>query len=262
MNLLGQNPSHHVTPTSGLIHLMRQVMDRWTTHKEFRAQGLENAKPFVNSALRGMLYGFYEQQFDAGKTVFDKSRGWLQFIEPLESILGRRVKIVTMVRDVRSIVASFEKIFRARGIEYRQPGGDAGLATLSLEGRVRRTISPQRVTGRSLLRLRDALDRCPDRLLVVPYRRLTESPQHTMTAIHEALRLPHFSYDPNHVKQVTHEDDGFNGMELHKIRPKVEAPPEQPWKGLLPDDFSAEIAEQYADINALAAGDVVDYDNV
>ena len=50
MNLLGQNPAHHVTPTSGLIHLMRGLIGTWADHKEFQSQGLEHVKPNVLSA--------------------------------------------------------------------------------------------------------------------------------------------------------------------------------------------------------------------
>ena len=41
MNVLALNPAHFVTPTSGLIHLMRSVMRTWPECQEFQAQGLE-----------------------------------------------------------------------------------------------------------------------------------------------------------------------------------------------------------------------------
>ncbi|MCH7726722.1 MAG: hypothetical protein IH991_09615 [Planctomycetes bacterium] len=53
MNLLGQNPAHRVTPTSGLIELFVTVKDNWTKFVEFKAEGLEKVK------LRGMVYGYF-----------------------------------------------------------------------------------------------------------------------------------------------------------------------------------------------------------
>jgi sulfotransferase len=256
MNLLGQNPAHYVTPTSGLIHLMRHQIRAWPQYKEFQSQGLENARPFVLSALRGLLYGFYERQFDAGQTVFDKSRGWIQYVEPLEEILGRPVKIVTMVRDVRAIVASFEKLFRRRGIEFRYVAGDDAAESLTVEARARHTLRADQVTGRSALRLRDALARCRDRLLIVPYERFTAEPLEALAAIHEFLGLPAFDYDPQHVEQITHEDDCVNGADLHRIRPQVEPAPAEPWKQFLPEGLCREIDVEYTDINELAAGPV------
>jgi sulfotransferase len=256
MNLLGQNPAHHVTPTSGLIHLMRHLVQTWPDHKEFRSQGLENVKPQVLSALRGLLYGFHEQPFADDKTVFDKSRGWLHYVEPLEEILCRPVKIITMVRDVRAIVASFENIFRGRGIEYELPDRDSA-ELLTTEGRARYALRADQVTGRSILRLRDAMQRCPDRLLVVPYDNFTSHPIEAMQEIHAFLDLPAFDYDPNRVEQVTREDDCVNCMDLHRIRPTIEPELSQSWREILPDELAADIADGYSDINVLAAGPIV-----
>ena len=256
MNLLGQCPNHHVTPTSGLVHLVRHIVDHWTEIKEFRSQGLDQAKPFVLGGLKGLMHGFFDRELTSGKAVFDKSRGWIQYIEPLEEVLGRRVRVITMVRDVRSIVASFEKIYRRRGIEYRPPDTPANDPD-SVVGRARHTLETDQVTGRSLLRLRDALQRCPDRLVIIPYRRFTESPREAMKTIHQVLDLPPFDYDPDHVKQITYEDDNVNGMDLHRIRPQIEPTEEAPWESVLPDDFAAELAVQYDDINSLAAGPIV-----
>ncbi|NIL97337.1 MAG: hypothetical protein GTO53_07045, partial [Planctomycetales bacterium] len=258
MNLLGQNPSLHVTPTSGLIHLMRQVVHRWPNTREFRSQGLENARPFVLNGLRGLLSGFYQDQFEQGQTVFDKSRGWLQYIEPLEEILARRVKVITMVRDVRAIAASFEKLYRGRGIEGRVPSGPAAVRTATSEQRARHLLAASQVVGRSLSRVRDAIDRCPDRLLIIPYPHFTLHPQQTLSVIHQAFDLPPFDYDPDHVAQVTHEDDNYHGRQLHTIRPKIEAPPAEPWRGILPDSLCKQLEQEYADLNALAAGEIWD----
>ena len=258
VNVLAQNPDHFVTPTSGLIHLVRSVMKTWPECQEFRAQGLENAKPYVLGGLRGLMTGFFEQPLAEGQVVFDKSRGWLHYIEQLEEILGERVKVVTLVRDVRAVVGSFEKVYRRRGIEFRYPEG-ADLHTVqSVESRARRALKADRVTGRSILRLRDALQRCPDRLLLVPYRHFTMDPQGSLDTIHDWLGLPKFKYDTEHVEQVTHEDDNYLGVDLHHIRPKIEPQEKEPWKRVLPAELEKELAEEYADINRLSSGGIVE----
>lgn len=257
MNLLGQNPNHHVTPTSGLIHLMLAVQRKWTRCQEFRAQGLAEAKPFVRGALRGLLTGFFAEPLAEGKTVFDKSRGWIQHVELVERILGRPVKVITMIRDIRSVAASWEKVYRRRGIEHNLPREKEGEEVTTVLSRTNKILLPTKVTGRSISRVRDALQRCPDRLLLVPYERLTEAPQQTMARIHDALGLPPFRYDPEHVEQVTHEDDNYLGADLHTIHSRVEAI-EQPWQGILPAELAKRIAAEYDDLNRLAAGPVLD----
>ena len=90
----------------------------------------------------------------------------------------------------------------------------------------------------------------------MPYVRLAAEPAGTMAAIHGFLDLPAFTYDPQHIQQITAEDDCVNGMDLHRIRPQLEPPPPEPWKDLLPVRLAAQLASKYADINALAAGPV------
>lgn len=261
MNLLGQNPAHHVGPTSGLIHLMRAVMDRWTECQEFQAQGLEIVRPMVLGAMRGLFTGFYSEPLAQGKIVFDKSRGWVHYIELVESILGRPIRVITMVRDIRAIAGSWEKIYRRRGIEYKPTEDDTSVDMDTVEGRTRRILSPDQVTGRSIGRVRDALRRCPDRLVIVPYDQFTADPLATMASIHRALDLPPFNYDPDNVVQMTHEDDNYLGADLHAIRAKIIPQPPEPWRSVLPDALADAIAEEYADLNQLAEGPVVDRRN-
>jgi sulfotransferase len=181
----------------------------------------------------------------------------VQHVELVERILGRPVKVITMVRDIRAIAASWEKVYRRRGIEFALPPDKEGEEVTTVVSRTNKILLATKVTGRSIGRVRDALQRCPEKLLVVPYERLTTAPRETMARIHEALGLPPFEYDPEHVEQVTHEDDNYLGADLHKIRSRVEATAE-PWQGVLPADLVRKIAKEYDDLNRLAAGPVLD----
>lgn len=253
MNLLGQSSAHHVTPTSGLVELFVLVKNRWPDFIEFKAEGLEHVKPRVLSSLRGLLAGYFERELASGKTVFDKSRGWLQYIEPLEETLERQIKIVVTVRDVRAIVASFEKIYRKRSIDYRDPSDDAFFQCQTICGRARTLLNQKSVLGLTIARLRDVLERgLGDRLIIIPYRAITTCPQETMSLLHSALELPAYDYDPDNVEQITREDDHLHGMPLHTIRNRVEPALECPWDGVLPAQLAEELATEYADINRLA----------
>jgi len=256
-NLLGQNPACEVTPTSGLIHLMLSALQRWPEVVEFQSQGLQTVKPQVQSAIKGLLLGFHEQSLAQGKFVFDKSRGWLDYLEPLEVILGAPTQCIVLVRDVRGVVGSFEKLYRRRGIEWKYPQGEKYAKSLSVEQRARWVLNQDQVVGRSIVRLRDAMTRCGDQLAIIPYRQFTIAPQETMAKAAKFLGLPTFDYDPTNVKQITHEDDNIVGMDLHRIRSKIEPQAEEPWNGVLPESLADELAETYADINRLAAGPVV-----
>jgi hypothetical protein len=155
---------------------------------------------------------------------------------------------------VRAIVASFEKLYRSRSIDYREPTDDAFFQCQTVEGRAQALLGPKSVVGLTIARLRDALQRgLGDRLIMVPYRALTTCPQETLSLLHAALDLSPFEYDPYHVEQITQEDDTFHGMPLHTVRSPVEPPEEAPWHNILPAHICEWLATEYADINRLAA---------
>lgn len=254
MNLLGQCPRHTVTPTSGLIDMMVGARNQWMHNVWFKAEGLEQVKPKMLSMLRGMLLGYHEQSFRAGRVVFDKNRGWIAYLELLEEILERKIKPIVMVRDIKAIIASFEKIHRTSALTKHGAPESAFFDMQTIEGRARQLLSPGAVAGISVNRLRDALDRgLADRLLILPYRHLTTQPAATMQRLHQLLGLPPFAYNPDQVEQLTHEDDTYHGMSLHTIRRRVEPPKACPWEGVLPDRVCAWLDREYADVNQLAS---------
>jgi sulfotransferase len=255
MNLLAQHPRQHATPSCGLIDMMLAARNQWMNNLWFKAEGLDKVQPKILAMMRGMIAGFHESALAAGQVVFDKNRGWLAYIELLEEILQEQVKIIVTVRDIKAIIASFEKIHRKSALtKHTTPSGPAFFDCQTIKGRARQLLSPGAVLGISINRLRDAVQRgVGDRLIIVPYRRLAADARQTMDRLHNALGLARFAYDPEHVEQITREDDSWHGMELHHIRSKVEPPEHAPWEGILPPSLCAWLDQEYADINQLAA---------
>ena len=251
MNLLGQNPAHHVTPTSGVIELFITIQKQWPNFIEFRSEGLEKVKPRIGPAMRGVMEGYFEEHLKQNKIVFDKSRGWLQYIEDVEQAFGEKAWVIVPIRDVREILASFEKLYRKRDISWRYPVGEMYFQSQTAVDRSELLLAPGGVVGIAINRLRDVIQRISDRLILVPFNSLTEDPKGVMKAIHDVLKLPDFEYDPTDVKQITHEDDTWHGMDLHIIRPNVKPTPPEPWKGVLPDEYITAIGQRYADVNQL-----------
>jgi sulfotransferase len=255
MNLLGQHPNHHVTGTSGVIACVTSLSQGWMQNEAFRAAGLENIQPRVASAIRGMVYGFYEQELAAGRVVFDKNRNWLPQIELLEAAFRKPVKVVVTVRDVKAIVASFEKLHRKSPLARRAYLGPTYLEAQTIEGRARVLLSKGGVVGLPINYLRDALNRgTADRLSIIPYRALVSEPQLVLKEVTERLGITPFEYDPDNVEQITQEDDilyGWGGG-LHAIRAKVKPPEENPWEGVLPPNLCQWIDQEFQDINRLA----------
>ena len=256
LQLLGQNPQHHVTPTNDLVELFAATQRQWPNCQAFKSQGLAIVKPRIPGVLEGMLRGFFKEEFRVGKTVFDKSRGWLTYYEDLAQALGQPPKMLVCVRDIRAIMASFEKKFRAREVDWQYPVGDNYFQAQTVVGRSELLLGPSGVVGSAINRLRDVVARIgldDETIIPVPYDKLVKDPKGTLAMIHDKLELDAFdAYDPDNVEQITHEDDTYHGMDLHTIRSKVEPPKDKrPWKDLLPDDYTKSLAQNYTDISDL-----------
>ena len=254
VNFLGQNPTLFPTPTSGLPDSILAVRENWWKNTSWRAQGLAKIKPCVQRMIGGMLSGFYAPQFAEGRTVLEKSRGWIRLIPQMEEALGHQIRVIVTVRDVRACVASLEKLYRKSPWTIQDMGpGNVGTATV--QKRVGLWMSDNGLIGAHIEAMRNISQiGLGDRLILVPYRALCQTPLVVIDDLYGRFSLDPFEHDPNNVQQITHEDDTVHGMELHTIRPVIELPEGVPWQDILPDPLAAQIADEFVDINNIANG--------
>lgn len=240
-NILAQNPRFHATATSGVMDLMFNIRNQWDRMIEFKAAPNEPAKVRV---MRGILENFYA---DVDKPViFDKSRAWLANLEMAEEALGYKAKVLVPVRDLRDVLASFEKRWRdsASTTQIAQES-QFYFEFQTAEGRAAVWMRPEQPVGIAYNRVRDAVQRgFQDRMFLVDFDDLTARPEESMKKIYEFLGEEYFEHDFENVEQVTQENDAVHGMkDLHKIRRKVE-PMEPQWPKVL-----GPFAERYKELN-------------
>lgn len=238
-NILLQNSRFHVSPTSGILDIIFSVRNNWGELLEFRANPDEEAKERV---LRGILENFYA---DAEKpVVFDKSRGWLAYLEMAEMILERPAKVLVPVRDLRDILSSFEKLWR-RGSATQQIAQERNnyFKWQTVEGRCEIWVNQDQPVGLAYNRIKDAISRgFQDRMHFVHYEELTRSPARTMLLLYNFLEEDYYEHNFKNVEQVIFEHDEVYGLEsgLHTIRQKVE--PQSPQWPLV---LGEEVAQKY-----------------
>jgi sulfotransferase len=239
-NILAQNPRFHTTGTSGIMDVMFGVRNQWDSLIEFKASPNDPAKLRV---LRGILDNYYS---DIEKpVVFDKCRGWLSLLEMAESVLGHKAKVLVPVRDMRDVLASFEKLWRENAKNSQTQPPEQYFQFQTVEGRVNSWLAGDQPIGLAYNRIHDAIVRgFGDRMYFVQFERLTSEPEKVMSEIYRFLGEEPFSHDFNYVEQVTVEDDSVHGIKnLHAIRHKVE-PMEPQWQKVL-----GPFAEQYGNMN-------------
>jgi sulfotransferase len=130
------------------------------------------------------------------------------------------------VRDLRDVVASFEKLYRTTSA-LGQLGQEKALELKfkTALGRVGVFIDDGQPVGRAYNAIRDAVTRgWLDCMHFVEYDDLTGDPQKTLDGVYRFLGEDAYQHDFNNVQQVTIEDDFVYGFkDLHTIRPVVQS---------------------------------------
>jgi sulfotransferase len=221
-NILAQNPSFYVTPTSGLLELVFGARLNYTNSAEFKAQDAAAMKKAFLAFSRAGMEAYFKALTDK-PYVLDKSRGWGVHFDLLSLIFDEEPKIICMVRDLRQILASMEKKFRQNPDKHRPIENHGSLSgTTTFKRYLMHVQSPP--VGLALDRLIEIHQRgWNKKVLFLRFEDLTMQPAQTLQKVYGYLGIPEFKHDFDKVAQVTQEDDEVFGIPgLHEIRPKVE----------------------------------------
>lgn len=224
-NVLANNANIGGGETSPLLEYIYAARANFSTTPEVKsALTADVMEESFLSFCRGGIYSYADAITD--KPVYlDKSRGWLHYSEFLWQLIPD-AKIIVMVRDLRSIVASLEKKWRenpqildSRDIPQQQD-------FITVEQRVNHFLNDAPL-GIALKRLYNAnTTGTLKRMLLVDADDFTKSPENTMRKVYEFLDLPYFNVDYNNVQQVTVENDRISDFGIygdHKIRQQITA---------------------------------------
>lgn len=234
MNLLGQNPRLGISATSGVADLLYGMRHRFTNGEEFNAQDEKEMKVRFAGACKGALMGWANVE-NAPPVYIDKSRAWVQFYEFLVEILDSKEppKIIVPIRDLRGVLSSMEKLYRANQLRVdpiEQPGKVQGL---TVENRVKTWISGVPV-GIAMDRVKDVISRGVSKnMLFVKMEDLTSNPQGELDRIYDYIGEEMVAHKFEDIEQLTQEDDRRFGIPgLHTVQPKVE-PIKEDWTEIL-----------------------------
>lgn len=216
--ILSQNPKIHASPTSGLIEVLLNTRNHWTTFLEHRAA--------PNDALHRVLTAITDAYYaDVKKPiVLDKSRLHNAYLGLWHHILGYKPKVIVTYRNLPDIIASMEKLHQKTSLKRQPPFEKEFYWQMQhLEGRVGVWTMPEQIIGVAYNRVVDAIQRHSDCLHFVNYEKLTKFPKETLDGIYKFLGEESFEHDFDNVPTINLENDDVNGFEgLHTTRSKVE----------------------------------------
>ena len=233
--LLSQNKAMYVSGTSGILELITANRNYWSKVTEFNALDPKVSSARKISTLRGMLYGHYDDIEQT--TVIDKCRQWPAHFEMAQAIIGEPAKMIITVRDIRDVLASFER-------KYREAKADTQVSQealnsveyQSVEGRCDILISTKQIVGGSIVAIRDAVNRgFREQMHFVDYDDLCKKPTRVLEGIYDFLGIHPGDHDTLNVKNnVVERDEMYGWKDLHAIRGVIQ-PQEPQWPKYLPD---------------------------
>lgn len=231
-NLLWQNPKVFTTASSGTIDIIRSIRDICDKNQFFKAMPVDTRNKMKINIIKGALYNSFS--ITERSLCFDKNRGWPTLFELLSNIFENKkeIKAIICVRDLREILASFEKLYRKTSTISSTPQEQSRpLECRTALGRAKIVMDHKEPLGYSINVVQDALTRgWRNQMHFVDYNTLCYSPKTTLDGIYHFLEEEPFEqHDPLEVQQVTKEDDSIYGfVGLHDIKSKIE-PQEPQW---------------------------------
>lgn len=231
--------------------MIRQVM---STFKGMPAQSRHHLDAEKESArrkkvIRNIIAGTHSQ-IDA-KRVVDKSRGWASLADQMRQYYSA-VRMVVLVRDLRSIVGSIEAKHREHPEVELFPAG------LNLVQRCGFWLNRQAdgnrqpgLVGSALNQVQEMLWTAPEHTYqIVQCEEFVRFPKKVMNECRAFLDLPPFEHDPTSVEQTATDLDAIY---MGKFPHRTEKPDEpvaiksknvKAWKKVIPDEIAATIVRE------------------
>jgi sulfotransferase len=201
--ILNQNPSVHVSTTSGLVAALNGLATTWHSAELLNETDPDRTK--LAQTMRGTIDAFYQ---DITKpVVIDKSRGWptSQIMNAMSQVIERPPRIIATVRSIPDCAASFVRLANPENLDDFMTNG-------SLMNHLRAAY----------ISLQDGYQFAPENFLFVEYEDLIKDPKTQLDRIHEFLELTPFEYNFKNIDGSTVKEDdenlhGYAGM--HDIKP-------------------------------------------
>jgi sulfotransferase len=236
--ILHQNPEIYASPTSPLLEY--QYAARGNTNlPEVVSQDPEMMEIAFLSMCRGMAESYYKHLTDR-PYVIDKNRGWSHYWEWVNQ-WNPNPKMICMVRDLRAVVASMERIYRKSRHLPVGPDNPAQIQNMTVAERANYWLNTQPV-GLALKRTADLFQRgLAEKILFVRYEDLCNYPEQTMGDVYRYLGLKEFTHDFTNIeKKVTENDAVFGPYGSHSVAPLLKKSKPN-WDEILPSVVSSGI---------------------
>jgi sulfotransferase len=221
--ILNQNPEIAATPTDPVLEYLYGARMNFTNTPEVKAIDPDLALKTWHGFCWGGLEN-YAKSYSDKPNLCIKTRGGTIHYQWFSNFMPYKPKMICMVRNLKSIFASMEKLYRKNQDYHQGIQNHSEMKGTSTAKRIDIWVANPPV-GLALERLQQTfLEGINKEVLYIRAEDLTSYPQRELDKIYSYLELPSFKHDFNNVEQSIKEDDSVYGLtsDLHTIRQSVQ----------------------------------------
>ena len=227
VNLLNQNPDITISPDSILSTIVSGSQDSFTEAvSESQYDSDMSYKMFSNFCKSGITS--WISTISKTKYYIDKCRGWGHELDFLFNLFPE-TKIIFIIRDLRGIASSIEKIQKNTTMKYKgefffgDQQYDYNQEDLYIS-KVK-TMFDSTMIRKNLICLKELLDirrENFENVKIVRYEDLMIEPHKTLEDVYDHLQIEKYDHDLSNIHQVGYHDSFFLPYGRHKIKKSLE----------------------------------------
>ena len=220
MNILQQNPKIFTTGTCALADVITDhVLIKSRYRESFQAMSTDQA----DSAMYGMIHGATKGWFEGltnKPTVISKNRSWSNVFH-----LYKKSKYVVMVRDLRDIVDSFERLNNRILALHPYSDSNVFVPSMHVHEKMKYYFSEPNSLSVPLQtevpRLMEVFGRNQNNVMFIRYEDFTSNPIETLKDFYNFIEEDWYEHDLNNIDQselFEHDHAYFRERTEHKIK--------------------------------------------
>ena len=223
-NIMAQNPSIYSTPTSGMSPFILEIQKAFSNNTDFKNEkDYKLIKKAFLQFCKGGINSFYNT-LTPKPFILDKNKFWLDQQNFLKQLYPN-FKMICLVRDLRSIISSFEKLYRTN---INAPFGLYNIEnsiSFKIDDRVTHYFTHFPLEP-PLSRLQELIEIDNlDHILFIKFEDLCLAPNDIINNIYDFLEIPNYKFHNfNKIEQATWENDNDIILGSHSINSSLTFP--------------------------------------
>lgn len=222
MNILQENPEIFTTGTCALSEILKdKILIKGRYSETFQAMSTEDADKAMYGLIHGATKGWFEALTNK-PVVITKRHGWSSLFH-----LYPKSKFICLVRDLRDIVESFERVNQKTLALHSFSDSNAFSPSMHIHEKFRFYFDEANALSANLNtevpRLMEVFKQNKNNVLFIRYEDFTKEPFYILDKIYRFLDLQPFNHDLNNIQQsqlFEHDHAYFRERTDHVVKPK------------------------------------------